>query len=239
MNKVLKIISLLFISFVLTGCSVEYNLIINEDKTVTEKIEITDLISNFESKGFNISLNDYLDTLIESYEKDKDFKNYDITKILDNTVYGIQFNTTYNSISEYIDSVKKYDHIIGNINTSNKNNRYSISTDGVWGSGIFRPDDGSNRLLDTVVNVKVQSYYDIIDSNAHQVYENTNTYEWMFDSSNYENGIIEISFDDNVLVNNNEVSNFTSNNIFLIIILIVVSAVFIFIWINRRRSNKI
>ena len=111
MNKRLKIFIISILLILVTGCSGNYNLKINDDMSINEELYLT--IDN--------SNNAYTKTLKIFKENNIPEKDYEVV-LSDNNV-RITYNKKYNSIEEYLLDSKVYHELIDEIQF-NKSNDY-------------------------------------------------------------------------------------------------------------------
>ena len=103
MNKRLKIFIISILLILVTGCSGNYNLKINDDMSINEELYLT--IDN--------SNNAYTKTLKIFKENNIPEKDYEVV-LSDNNV-RITYNKKYNSIEEYLLDSKIYHELIDEI----------------------------------------------------------------------------------------------------------------------------
>lgn len=234
MKKQLKIIFCITLVMLLSGCSAEYRVTINEDKTVSEKTVIKELKSEvsflFEESGSTPSdINNYLKDL-ESNWTDKlninDFERED-----DTLNYRVLLNKTYSNINDFSSSQL----IRGSFNTfdvTEKNNLVTVTI-----------KDVDNEVYNTVNDyiIKVTSAYVIKNSNETTYDETTNTYTWNFDTAQKPSINFQIDFDE-IYTYDDSLISIKSLKIIGYIILSVISILsitFIFIFIKGKSKNKI
>lgn len=178
MKKSIKLIILIFVIFVTSGCDVEYNLDIDND-IMKEKITFfldnssdnKNLINNLSSRKqeayYDIDTNNS-----KYYEVTKNLKGDDNNKLLLKYNYDYKDTTLQNSnaIGEcfYNKSVIKDDKYI-TLNTSK----------GL--TCIFR--DGNRQIDNLTVNIKTQ--FSVEENNADKV--SGDTYTWNINDKNYNN----------------------------------------------------
>lgn len=242
--KVKKIIVLFFLIFILTGCTVNYDLNIS-DKVISENISIIDYNEVnwdiFKSYG-SYSMDDttYRD-LINNYAKEDSViysmndnsGNYDKEIINNSNSLGIKLNYDYKLDEFYKESLIRNCYKYFSVN--NDNGVYTLST-----SKVFMCFNNDNPLLDRV-NVKIKVDYEVIENNADSFSDNE--YIWNINKENAGNKPIILSFRvdkakgnifEEVLFNDDKVSI-----AIIIFALAFVIGIVIFAFIKNKKNNKI
>lgn len=211
----MKKIKLIFISillFLVTGCSVEYQLTFN-DSNLTEKINIDASSSSLTVDQIKIMLNDQLPengNKLQSYQKkvnkNKQIElsnNYDTLTYKKSLILS-QCYTAYNFIES-----KDY---------------YDLTT-----SKTFTCNPFDYMIIDELT-VEIKTNHKVLSSNADQV--KGNTYIWKLTEANKEDQSIQIRFS----------KEKAENKISLIILgiaVIIAIIAFIVFTIQRKKNNKI
>ena len=259
-----KVILLIVCIITLSGCSVEYNLTI--DESFTEDILIfTDDLSNLDinhedyyNKSYRALFSDMLNTNIMAYYNDENFdpygegiqtnvKYYNKKLINNNSMYGVNYNFDFDYNNFYRSNAIKA--CFNEINVSKYEDIYTLKTNNKCMLFDTYP------LLDNI-KIIINTDFDIIYNNAD--FSSDGIYTWVIDRNNYSNKSINISFDtisddlddynpddgnekpDNGDINDNENnSNNEQNENHLLVILLVVSlffiGLFIIIVIKRKK----
>lgn len=177
MNKRLKIFIISILLILVTGCSGNYNLKINDDMSINEELYLT--IDN--------SNNAYTKTLKIFKENNIPEKDYEVV-LSDNNV-RITYNKKYNSIEEYLLDSKVYHELIDEIqfNKSNDyidlyvNQKLKLSNDNVIKT------NGTNLTDLDVLQINIENPFDVNFSNAEIV--NDNVYTWIIKKGDIEKKI--------------------------------------------------
>ena len=173
--KKIKYILVLFIIILLTGCSGTYNLTINKDFSVDEKLELK---VDRNDETYNRTLNLFKNNKIPS-----DKYKVSVTK---NNV-EIKYNEKYNSIEEYIINSKLYHQFFDNIDYTYKEGKIQL-----FGESIMYLDkSNSNNLINnyniSMLNVNIDTPFKILYSNSDSKTDNTLT--WKLDNNTKEKNI--------------------------------------------------
>lgn len=177
MNKKLKIFIIGILLILVTGCSGNYNLKINEDMSINEELYLT--IDN--------TNNIYTKTLKIFKENNIPEKDYEVV-LSDNNV-RITYNKKYDSIEEYLLDSKIYHELIDEIQFNKSNNyidlyvnqKLKLSND----NGI--KTNGTNLVDLDVLQVNIENPFDVNFSNAEIV--NDNVYTWTIKKGDTEKKI--------------------------------------------------
>lgn len=230
----MKKIIMIFISVLLfSGCSVEYNLNIKNNKYI-ENIDI----SNINLENYNILNNSQLALFSDtrkltdttSLEEYNSYPKYDKKNTNKNNLYKINYSYDFDmdnyTDSNAVKSCYEYFKI-----TTNGNN-VTLST-----SNKFNCFNSYNELDKVTINIT--SYYGVVRSNADKV--NGKTYTWEITKENASNKPILFEYD-NTKRNITLIDYFT-DNIYLVILfgvlLFVVGPILIIIIRKNNKVNKI
>lgn len=173
MNKKLKIFIIGILLILVTGCSGNYNLKINDDMSIDEELYLT--IDN--------TNNAYTKTLKIFKENNIPEKDYEVV-LSDNNV-RITYNKKYDSMEEYILDSKVYHELIDEIqfNKSNDyidlyvNQKLKLSNDSI-------KSNGTNLVDLDVLQINIENPFDVNFSNAEIV--NDNVYTWTIKKGDIE-----------------------------------------------------
>ena len=177
MNKKLKIFIIGILLILVTGCSGNYNLKINDDMSINEELYLT--IDN--------SNNAYTKTLKIFKENNIPEDDYEVV-LSDNNV-RITYNKKYDSIEEYLLNSKVYHELIDEIQFNKSNNyidlyvnqKLKVSND----NGIKM--NGTNLVDLDVLQINIENPFDVNFSNAEIV--NDNVYTWTIKKGDTEKKI--------------------------------------------------
>lgn len=176
MNKKLKIFIIGILLILVTGCSGNYNLKINDDMSIDEELYLT--IGNIN--------NTYTKTLKIFKENNIPEKDYEVV-LSDNNV-RITYNKKYDSMEEYILDSKIYHELIDEIqfNKSNDyidlyvNQKLKLSNDNI-------KSNGTNLVDLDVLQINIENPFSVNYTNAEIV--NDNVYTWTIKKGDIEKKI--------------------------------------------------
>ncbi|MDD3392816.1 MAG: hypothetical protein PHE54_04680 [Bacilli bacterium] len=175
MNYKFKIITIMAITLLITGCSVDYNLVITEKREVKESTIIE--ISKESLADLDMTADEFIDSKIQSYKSYSQFNEYEISKkfSLNNAVMRIKRNFT--SLEDYVGSVLYY-KVFESGNISEEDDTLTFETTGDYNyNNFFYNSLDLNSQIPTI-NINIRFYNEVLDSNADKVNTFTNTYTW-------------------------------------------------------------
>lgn len=237
--KRMKLLVLLFIVIILTGCDVNYDLLVTDNKKVLETV--TFVGDNQSILKGNDSVNVYIDNQIKAYKGLDIFERYGFTKQIGEANSSMTMKRTYQTLKEYADSplfkqLFETASVITNSETSSFTTIGSYYYASLFGEGGKDPSYTIN-----LIKVRIKFYNEMVECNADIKNTKSNIYEWHITSSNIDKSI---SFK----INNNKrydvmIMDFISNNILNFIVIGVVIAIIIvagiYISFRFKRSNNI
>lgn len=176
MNKKIKYIVISVLLFLVTGCSGNYNVKINEDMSVNEELYLT--IENKEGL--------YQKTL--KIFNDNNVKEKDYEVVLSDDNLKITYNASYNSIEEYILNSKVYHQLIDNIELNKSNNYVDLYVnEKLKLSNSNMKQNGTNLTDLDVLQVNIENPFEVNFSNAELVTDNV--YTWTIKKGDIEKKI--------------------------------------------------
>ena len=173
----MKRIVILLLLLVVTGCSVNYKVNINEDFSIVEEADIRgneDFYQPFyKTTKVNVLkeiLDDYKETLVEY--------KYDYELIEDYNP-SIVIKKEYNDIASYLNSSLLFNDYFEKINYTKEGNIVKIETEG------FNPneEDNPDRFYVRHLDISITSAYKVINSNASKIDKKSNTYHFEMDEN--------------------------------------------------------
>lgn len=214
MKNKIKIILLILSIILLTGCSGNYNININEDLSIDENLYLT--IDNSDTA--------YENTLKIFDENNIDKDKYDVSINGDDII--IEYNDKFETIDDYIINSNIYHQLIDEI-TYNKTDKY---VDLYTNQYLKLKEDnniGNTNDLDVIqINVKVP--FKMISNNS-DIY-NDDIYTWTIDKNTTQKKI-SMNFE-------MRPSGFPYSQVIMIVTLVVVITIFTIILIRRFRNSQ-
>lgn len=176
MKKKIKYIVISVLLLLVTGCSGNYNVKINEDMSVNEELYLT--IENKEGL--------YQKTL--KIFNDNNVKEKDYEVVLSDDNLKITYNASYNSIEEYILNSKVYHQLIDNIELNKSNNYVDLYVnEKLKLSNSNMKQNGTNLTDLDVLQVNIENPFEVNFSNAELVTDNV--YTWTIKNGDIEKRI--------------------------------------------------
>lgn len=208
---------LLFSLFLLTGCTVKYNLTIKDDLTIEETIDTKETEAYFEENYEFYERKEAIDGIWENMASDYVSKGYTYTQNYDNT--GIKIKNSYASFEDFISKTTIYKQYFDKTNYEENNGVISIETEGFY---PYVEQDPERFAIETIeINIKIP--FKVKTHNADKVFKNI--YTWKIDKETKEK-TIKIKYDTKQEYNNTK--NIDYFVLFGIIIFVIVVALFIY-----------
>lgn len=216
-----KKILILLIPFLLTGCaSVNYELDIDKNINVSEKVKIT-ATSDF----FNIYYKNLPITIVKEFYNDSEIQNklnnnnykHEINQ--ENTKYPeVIVSKEYKSLEEYSQNTIFKNQTFENIIVTTNDNLITLQT---VNFKKYTTDDDSDSYPVSKLAISIKSPYVVVENNADKHDKKTNAYIWLVDSST-ENKEIKITFDKNKIYIYNIIMYISLFVIILIILTMII-----------------
>ena len=169
-----RILILICILFIMTGCTGKYNINIKSDGKVEEKFEMT----------FNNELAKNIDQLfketMEQYKKNDMYKYYNITKDSSRKKSTIYVSRVFNNIDDLINQSEILPIIFEKTLPTGEYGEYGLMTTGkYYKTSIFSNDlDGESF---TNIDIYVKSQNKMVSNNADKYDYSNNTLYWKLD----------------------------------------------------------
>ena len=198
---------------ILTGCSVKYNIVINEDLTINEEARLTATKKNV-IKSF---LNQYKDIL------DQNKYNYEL---VEQEIPYVKVYKKYNDINSYINESILFNDYFDEIKYTSDGNHKKIETIGFNENNSYDP----NRFDVKELTISITCPFKVSNHNAKRVDKKTNTYYYELNSDNSK-----------ILLEFNSGKKYNRYEDIIIIILIclaIIACSWIVIYILNRKKNK-
>lgn len=215
-----KVIILGLFILLITGCKVDYNLIINEDLTVRETVNMTGTDEFFDS-FYRSSRMNVVKMLLEEGRKDDLIKSgyqYEIKDALNPYVVA---NKSYTNLEEFSKQTIFLKQYFDSLNVSKENGIISMQTKN------FNPiiEDSIDRYVIRFSKVSITVPYEVTENNAKSYDRKTNTYIWYIDDKT-ENFSLLLSYDTNKIYEIPDENDWLTTIIYLIVVMgLVVVAV--------------
>lgn len=228
-----RIIVLLVLSFLLSGCSVTYNLEIDGDNY----IETTSFLGDYYADNYRqfevystkpIPLSKLDSVQSESDDKITGINYYQVEDISDDDNFGLKYSGKFGGKHASIENSSILSFGVGEFEFINEDNIATINIP----SNIKLFDQYGN-LDEIVINIK--SKYKVLENNADEV--NNNIYTWYITRNNYTDKIISIKYKTNNKIDLSFFDNPMVRFATVIVILIFVSII-IYLFVNNKYKKK-
>lgn len=223
MFKIKKILLMFILILLLSGCSVEYNVSLENDSfkengSLIEKKENKD---NLSKNGFSFeeqinytyqSMHDVLNG--QEMEKTQSFE---LKKIDTDKEIGLTYSNELKQNKYYLSPIIRqcYD----NVSVKNSNNNIKIST-----GNYFKCFDYYELLNNVTVNFTTN--YKVVNNNADEIKDNT--YTWFINKNNFKDKEISIEIDKSDISYNTLLDEKESNVLIVFLIGLVLTVIFVF-----------
>lgn len=167
--KKIKYILLLFIIILLSGCSGTYNLTINKDFSVDEKLKLK---VDRNDETYNRTLN-----LFQNNKISKDKYKVSVTE----KNVEIKYSESYKTIEEYILNSKLYHQFFDRINYSYKDGKLGLSGESIMFLEKKQSDNIINNYNISLLQINVTTPFKVDESTADSKSDNTLT--WTLDKN--------------------------------------------------------
>lgn len=231
--KNIKKIILVLVIFLFCGCSVKYNLNIDEDLSITEKVEAKETINNLKTNT-GMSTDNAVLYLYDIFKRKGIDPNISTKEEKENVITTA--SVSHKSIEKYVNNFTS--DLLKKPKLSKSGNIYSLSYEQIEKLS----NSSHNSLIYDDVEINITVPFKVTKHNADRVKKNT--YTWKI-QKNQELRKINISFDTSKKINS-FVLNFglfkidvKYNVLVFIILLLMILTTTIIVYINNKKNNKI
>ncbi|MGN0966624.1 MAG: hypothetical protein ACI4OP_03410 [Candidatus Coprovivens sp.] len=214
-----KIVLLLPLLLLITGCGSTYEIEFTQNNTIKDTISIfedSDKVERFSKKDEEDFLNKLLD-----FERGYEHYKRELYTTEDITGYKYTYDFTYEEYDAMSQLRKCYEDLTLNVT----DDKIELKTKGEFLCATYH-----NEM--PYMEITIKSDYKIEDSNANT--QNSNTATWKITKNNYKNTPIEITFDKNDVIEEEE-KEFPIKNIIIIALFIIA---LIYILKNRKKYKQ-
>ncbi len=218
-----KLILIICLMFLVTGCDVSYELKINADETFNEKATFSFLNQDMTVDDLSVYIKTHQPISNDRYEA-----KYYASHIYTNGIYNYLIYDYVHDINSFRKSTF-VDTCYPNMKITESDDEIKIES----GKG-FRCLNPDNGLITDHVDIAIVSELEVLENNADEV--NGNTYLWTVNENNVQDKEVNL-----VLKRNTK--NSTDINYFLIFgiigVIIVILGIGLFLISKNRRNNDI
>ncbi len=227
-KKILFIIGILILC---SGCSATYKITINDDGSVNETLaasEDTEFFSNYP----NSSVGRVVGNILEPYLNTLNSKEYSVSTNIQETKGGATISKKYDSIESYIKNSILYNQFTNKINYSTDGDKVTISAKGAFEKntqeiGVFNVNSS---------DIIIELPYKVLENNADEV--DGKIYIWKFDEKDTNIREIKLVYDKSKIYNDTSYLTYIAIGV---IILFLAGMVYLYLrFTGKRKSvNKI
>lgn len=232
MKKIKKILFLCFI-FILTGCSVEYNLTINEDGSVSEKVVAQEITNRMQSST-RLKGKQAVNYLFDMFKRDD--KNIKLSSKSDN-------KNTYATVTNSLDSLDEYKNnftsdVFNSVEIEKKDGIVTLTFNQTQKLG----GNTSRQLIYDDITVNITTPYIVKENNAENV--SGNTYTWYI-KKNEDLKTLILSYEEGSMADsiNLKINDKTYNIPYGIIavsgIILVLLIIILVVYIKNKKNNAL
>ena len=190
-----KIVFLVLSLILITGCSVKYNLVINEDLTIHEEAKLSGT-SDLYDTYYKTTKKNVLKSLLDIYQDTLNEKGYTYELKEDSTPY-VNVSKKYDNISDFTKNSILFNDYFNEVKYTSNGNIIKLET---IGFNENNPDD-PGRFNVQELEISINCPYKVKNHNASKVNEKTNTYYYEL---NNDHSKILLEFDSSKKFNPNE-----------------------------------
>lgn len=177
MKKKGKVLLLVLIMILLTGCQTKYDAKIMLDGSVVESGILLDNKEELIDSYTKEKMSGYVNNLLRANGLAK--KKYDL--IENGNLAGIKMELKYKSLEDYTKRSKAIDYLFKSIEIEKKNKETIIRSIPSDYEVIYYENDGELNYINSTITVGLP--YEVIETNADSRNEDTNTFTWNINDS--------------------------------------------------------
>lgn len=232
--KYIKKIIIVLIMIISTGCTIKYDIEITEDKRINENIEVVEKNEIFKKIGTDNK--SYIDMMYDIYNENILYKSYNYKKIIDNNDSGISAKKEYKSFDEYLNHNDIRKTIFRFTNIEEENGIITYSATHLRYEEIFNENE-TNFPYDTI-EITIKLPFEVTETNADTINKEDGKYTWII-NKNTKASEIKISFKNKISIDNKIKKYFKNKILPITISASILFLIFIILFINHKRVNKI
>lgn len=230
-KKILLVICMLFI---MSGCSIKYEIEITKDFNINEKIYIKERNDTFTKVGTTNKL--YISTMAETYKNNDKFESYEIKEEYEKDKSGIKATKNNKSLQDYQlnNGVKKT--LFGFIVLKEEKNQVTLSATDFRGQQFFQ-ESTRGEINYEEVEVDIELPFEVKEHNADKYDETKGLYTWNFNKTSKDKEI-KLVFNKKISLKK-QLLRTIKKYWFIFSIIPLLLLAMLFIYIKHKRVNKI
>lgn len=233
MKRLKLIVLAIVVMAFLSGCSVNYDLYINEDFSVNEEIVSKEYTRKIE-KITSLKGEEAVNYLYDMFRKNLENENFYYKE--ENNMVVATTTESYNSIKNF---KKRFSSdLFSNIKITDNNNETTLMANQKQKLG----NEGSKNLLYDEVTISIHLPFKVLENNADEI--KNNTYIWKI-KKDEDLKNIKLVYDNKTKINSFSISvkdkniNVHYGLIIGVVAVIIISSTIIIITINNKKNNSV
>ena len=219
-----KILFIIFIVVICTGCNVKYTLTVNKDNTIEESTYAAEDYSFFENYPHS-SVGRIIGLLLQPHLDKLNSNEYNVETNIKSKSGGVRITKTFDSIEEYSKNSLFYSQFTDKIDCNVDGNIVTLTAKGKF----VGESQNQNKLPVSSAEIKIIVPFKVLESNADVV--DGNEYIWNADTNERE---IKIVYDKS---KENKKSNYSTFIIIGAIIIITIISLAIFMKFSSKKES--
>lgn len=222
MNNKVKVLMLLLLTVLVSGCTANYDVKINLDGSVKENVELLEVKERILPDFTNKKFKDYVKEYINLNELNQTVKDYELLN--NSETAGIFVKREYNDIYQYVNTSPAIPFVFKKVKIRTKDEMIILKSVETGYDLVYEENDGVLNYTNSTITLSLP--YEVISSNADHIDEETNMYTWDFDQD-FDG--IEIKYNPNKKYTNDllKLLKYATSGTYLIIALIVIVALIV------------
>lgn len=218
-----KILFIIFIMVLCTGCNVRYSLTINKDNSVEEYVYASEDYDFFENYP-NSSVGRVIGFLIEPYLEKLNSNGYVVENKIKKKSGGVSITKKFDNITDYSEQSLFYSQYADKINCDVDGDIVTLSIKGKF----VGETQNQNKFPVSEANVTLNIPFKVLENNADIV--DGNDYTWILDKNEKEIKIVYDSSKENIK------GEYSTIIIVGVILLITIISLLIFMKFNSKKE---
>lgn len=231
-----KYLLLIVVVFMLSGCTVNYDLEINSDLTVEESIVVLNHASYFEVVG---SVKDVYKNTVDLGMHNTNYITYDYISNSANDLYGVSINKTYSSLDDFKENASSLKELYDDIEITQNGTIVIINSIGEFNIERISINTEDEIRIPENCYFSIKLPFVVTYNNADKVDSLNNIYYWYIDEATTNEKAIKLSFDTSKTTVLNKVSNLNYTFILIVVIILIVAFSYNKVKTKNKKNNEI
>lgn len=240
MKKNIKILIILIFVFIISGCTIKSDVVMDVDGKITEKVSVLNSNDTFNSPAY--SKEEVINFAIEEYLPALNFRNYSYETMVGSKESGASFSNEYNNICSYFQDTGFNQYVYKHVDCREDDYFITIKNDSDY---IPYCGDCSDWPSLNNITLKLTLPVNAEENNADEV--DGTTYIWKYDENTKDKDfyikISKVSLEENKrLLEEQERSSELKNKIItisIIVIFLLALGIVSLVFYKKYKRNKI